>query len=512
MGFTFLSLRSNPSPSPHLRKLVHVFQPAFPQNPRLPHVSTRPPCLPGIFTVSASRPLLPRQLLFLRKPAFRTRASDSEPRPPDDRDGRVNGKIIIASAITIALAVLNRVLYKLALVPMKEYPFFMAQFTTFGYVAIYFSILYLRRHAGIVTKEMLRLPKSNFMSIGALEALGLAAGMSAGGPAIPLLSQVTDITELKLLETVTLADMVYFNAKGENIQVSSWLHVVDLVKLVTVCMFSNCSGSNDTQLLSQMEFLWPALMIASSAFQAAASIIKEFVFIDAEKQLEGKPLDIFVVNSFGSGFQAPVKSTSLNYNAFTNSSHHELCTLLVRLLMHQVGPAFLPDYVPGCLFAFPSDASPASHCHANSVNALFVFLLLPFLSNLKGIPFSELPSYIRSGAGCEGAPLLPLLYMFLNMAFNISVLYLVKISSAVVSSLAATLSVPISIYLLTLPLPYYTQGDSLGPYFALGAAILVSGRQVGGDLLAEHGTFEDLKVDMVGSPITFGRKLLVLVS
>jgi len=34
------------------------------------------------------------------------------------------------------------------------------------------------------------------------------------------------------------------------------------------------------------------------------------------------------------------------------------------------------------------------------VQALFVFLLLPFLSNLKGIPFASLPSYLKDGAGC----------------------------------------------------------------------------------------------------------------
>ncbi|WVZ20163.1 hypothetical protein V8G54_007485 [Vigna mungo] len=32
--------------------------------------------------------------------------------------------------------------------------------------------------------------------------------------------------------------------------------------------------------------------------------------------------------------------------------------------------------------------------------ALFVFLSLPLLSKLKGIPFAELPSYFKSGAGC----------------------------------------------------------------------------------------------------------------
>jgi hypothetical protein len=40
--------------------------------------------------------------------------------------------ITAAAAATVVLAVMNRVLYKLALVPMKDYPFFLAQVLTFG--------------------------------------------------------------------------------------------------------------------------------------------------------------------------------------------------------------------------------------------------------------------------------------------------------------------------------------------------------------------------------------------
>jgi hypothetical protein len=39
---------------------------------------------------------------------------------------------VAAAAATVVLAVMNRVLYTLALVPMKNYPFFLAQFATFG--------------------------------------------------------------------------------------------------------------------------------------------------------------------------------------------------------------------------------------------------------------------------------------------------------------------------------------------------------------------------------------------
>lgn len=36
-------------------------------------------------------------------------------------------------------------------------------------------------------------------------------------------------------------------------------------------------------------------------------------------------------------------------------------------------------------------------------------------------------------------------------------------------------AVPLSIYVLTLPLPYIPQGDGLSPFFIIGSAILVLG-------------------------------------
>ena len=46
---------------------------------------------------------------------------------------------------------------------------------------VYFSILYARYHAGIVTDEMLSMPKAPFLAVGLLEALAAATGMAAGG-------------------------------------------------------------------------------------------------------------------------------------------------------------------------------------------------------------------------------------------------------------------------------------------------------------------------------------------
>ncbi|KAJ4795783.1 CRT (chloroquine-resistance transporter)-like transporter 2 [Rhynchospora pubera] len=337
------------------------------------------------------------------------RASKREDGLPES----LGGGILVGSSLTVMLAVMNRVLYKLALVPLKNYPFFLAQITTFGYVAVYFTVLYLRYRSGIVTREMLALPKSRFAAIGFLEAIGVASGMASAamlpGPAIPILNQSFLVWQL-------VFSVLILGRKYSSNQILGCLLVTAGVIIAVA------SGSGGGQVMSQVELLWPALMIASAAFQSGASILKEFVFIDGAARLkQGKPPDIFFVNSFGSGFQA-----------------------------------------------------------------LFVFLLLPILSNLRGIPFSELPAYLKSGAGCflnfggslvdcRGAPLLPLLFIATNMAFNISLLNLVKMTSALVASLAATLAVPISIYVLSLPLPYLPHGTSLNTSFIIGSAILVLG-------------------------------------
>ncbi|KAL3619597.1 Protein clt2, chloroplastic [Castilleja foliolosa] len=277
-------------------------------------------------------------------------------------------------ATTLVLAVSTRVFQKLALVPMEEYPFFLAQFNSFAYVAIYFFLLRMRYHAGITTDEMLALPKSPFIAIGFLESISLLSAMYSTvvlpGPAIPVLYQTFLVWQL------VFSSLFLGRRYSLNQILGCSLVAAGVVVAVT-------SGGNNSRMLSGIKPLWPAMMIASSAFQAGASIIKESVFFDSKTRLKGKPLDIFVVSFFGSGFQA-----------------------------------------------------------------LFILLLMPILANMKGINISELPSYFKSGVacflnigastmGCDGAPLLPLLYISSNLLFNISILNLLKVSNAIVPSLAS---------------------------------------------------------------------------
>ncbi|KZV55805.1 crt1 [Dorcoceras hygrometricum] len=329
--------------------------------------------------------------------------------------------VIVWSAITLMLAVVNRVLHKLALVPMKEYPLFLAQINTFVFVAVYFPLLYLRYKGGLVTDEMLSIPKAPFIAMGFLESVSLVSGMYAGamlpGPVIPLLYQTFLIWQLVFFQNPLEEDL--------SLEPNCWVLSRSCgshscaYKILTY--FSCHSGSSKGPILAGMGILWPALMVLSSAFQAGASIVKESVFIDAATRLKGKLLDVFVVNCFGSATQA----------AFV------LLCLPILLNLKGITMSQLPMY-------FKSGAA--------------CFL------NIGG-----------NMTGCAGAPMLPLLFIISSVLFNISVLNLLKFSDAIVASLAVRASVPIAIYALSLPLPYLPQVESLSPFFHLGSMILVVG-------------------------------------
>lgn len=84
-------------------------------------------------------------------------------------------------------------------------------------------------------------------------------------------------------------------------------------------------------------------------------------------------VDIFVVNSFGSGFQVGNTLGVVVYRVFEDV-----------VVMASISPSFRSLCLPVDLL----------------LQALFVLLLLPFLSNLRGIPFHQLPACMKEAAGC----------------------------------------------------------------------------------------------------------------
>ncbi len=164
----------------------------------------------------------------------------------------------------------------------------------------------------------------------------------------------------------------------------------------------------------QIDPRYAALLVMSFAFPSLAVIIKERVFKSAEVALGGQKLDVLVVNSLGSSAQVRPRAGAAALVLLPGGAAHRCCPL-------------------GASLACPTASAPAP-----SSQAVFVLLLLPITTALRGIPLHTLPDYLAQGArcftglspscgaDCSGAPLLPVAYVVANIAFNIAALNLLR--------------------------------------------------------------------------------------
>ncbi|CAI0541320.1 unnamed protein product [Linum tenue] len=397
-------------------------------------------------------------------------------------------EVAIAAAATVVLGVGNRLLYKLALVPLKHYPFFLAQLATVGYVLVYFTILHFRHRAGIVSNEMLSLPKGPFILVGILEALGAATGMAAAGryhsnlewKTLRLLFfSVNSLTSFLNQQTfLEHRFQLYLSERTKSSTEKTPL----LVKFVLVSGNITALGGLDTNLnLLSRSVIKSLLAILTITCSADLPCVADFyVSCLPWKEIQNQS----ITRVFPCCYWCHYNCSQFSSCCSGSSAGHSLkeagifwSLLMILSFLFQAADTVLKG---GSVDIFVVNS------FGSAYQALFICLLVPFMSKLWGIPFSQLPSYLKDGAacflnigslssGCEGAPLLPLLFIIVNMGFNISLLHLLKISSAVVSSLASTFSVPISVFMFTLPLPYIGVASTLPKGFVGGAIILVLG-------------------------------------
>jgi drug/metabolite transporter (DMT)-like permease len=200
-------------------------------------------------------------------------------------------------AAVVVTGVANRVLYKLALVPLGNHTFFLAQLQTFGYCVFYFVVLGSRRRAGLVPPAQLAFPRQMvgvFAAIGLVEALSaLLSFMAAArlpGVVLPLLSQSV------LVWQVALGYLVLRRRLGA-VQLCGVAAVVGGVALAA------WPAAPASSPLAGADPRYAAVFVLATVFPAVDTILKERVFRSARASLK-QELDLFVVNSWGSVAQA----------------------------------------------------------------------------------------------------------------------------------------------------------------------------------------------------------------
>lgn len=100
---------------------------------------------------------------------------------------------MLRTSVVLSLGVSNRVLQKLALVPLNDFVLALSLLLSLAYLVVYGVVLFARVRSGVVTPAMLRTPKTPFLAMGALETAGQVMGLFAAarlpGPLLPVLAQ-----------------------------------------------------------------------------------------------------------------------------------------------------------------------------------------------------------------------------------------------------------------------------------------------------------------------------------
>ncbi|CAJ1450032.1 unnamed protein product [Effrenium voratum] len=310
----------------------------------------------------------------------------------------------VLTLVAALLATANRVLYKVALVPLGNYVFFLAQFTTFGYVFAYWSALLFNRSRGAISDKQVLFARSRwrtFASIGALEAgsvlLGMLGAKALPGAILPVLGQLFLVFQMSF-STALL---------GRRYSLSE-------LAGCACCVSGVLTASTGSHLaLEGFEFTPALLFVTSLGLPALGSVLKERLFADARRQCE-EELNVFVVNTLGSSCQATC-----------------------------------------------------------------VLLLLPLLASLQGVGASpkDIAAYLTAGAKAfVSAPLWPCLYLGLNLCFNVSILVLLRTTSAVSVSLSVAMAVPMTaLVFASCDVPLLGRGQPLDRSFGLGLVLILGG-------------------------------------
>ncbi|KAK9808081.1 hypothetical protein WJX73_003833 [Symbiochloris irregularis] len=316
------------------------------------------------------------------------------------------------SAAVVITGILNRIFYKMTLQPMRNYVIVLAQFQTFIYTVVYFSILFLKYKSGKVTKaEITNNNKRCLLAIGFTEAAALILGLMGAamlpGVILPLLQQsylLWQILVNKLLLGKGLRPVEYLGASmvGAGVCFSAW---------------PSKSGS----AFAKASPVGITLFTVSLFLLVFDTLAKEQVFDEGEERHK-RPLDVFVVNSFGSAYQAIFVALLLPFYAAFKG----------------IGLKQLPHY------------------------------LMQGLRALMGMQ----PA---CGTDCSASPQLAATYILMNLCYNVSVLSLLRTAGNVPMSLASSVLIPLTIWAFTWPWPYLDPTPALGTHFLIGASIMMSG-------------------------------------
>jgi len=303
--------------------------------------------------------------------------------------------LMVYVVLYVSSGVVNSIFLKKVMNSFQNYPFFLNQLTNYGYIPIFgVVVLYEVLFTKLVTKEMRVFPWWKFLIMGALDAVCgyfvVIGGIDTSGPMQQLLNQA--------IIPVTMVG-AFFILKERY----SWIQVVGSLLIVGGVVTSLLPSLLNKQDNTGNVFFWNMFYLCQVIPFAASNVYKDIAFKAVDMDVWYLQFwDVFWQSVFGT-MLFPINTilpppANVSWQQIPGNMHSGLLCLMGN---NQI----VPD-------------GTATSC--------------------------DLPHATQPCDACENSWFILLIYMAINVAYNVFILLVIKYGSATVLSIAQTVRLPLT--------------------------------------------------------------------
>ncbi|KAM9965942.1 hypothetical protein ACTFIR_006125 [Dictyostelium discoideum] len=337
--------------------------------------------------------------------------------------------ILIYVVLYVTSGVINSVLLKKVMNKFTNYAFFLSQLTNFGYVPIFGAVTaYKIFFTKDIPQETRDFPTRKFAIMGALDAITgffvVIGGVSTSGPLQQLLNQA-------IIPFTMIASFIFLKERYSLIQLGGALVIIGGV--VTSLVPSLIGGSS-----SGNKPFWNFFYLLSVIPGALSNVYKDI------------------------GFQA-VADMDVWYLQYWDSLYQSIFGLFLFPVNNWLPPPATVKFAQ--ILPFMKEGA---ECLAgiNSIIPSYINGTSSFTAN----SCTYAPTATVTCDDCHNAWIVIILYMTINIIYNIFILLVLKHAGATVYSIANTLRLPLTNIVFSI---HFIMGSAVSPFSGLSVAGLV---------------------------------------
>lgn len=301
--------------------------------------------------------------------------------------------LLLYVVLYVSSGVINSLFLRKVMTAFQNYPFFLNQVTNYGYIPIFGGVVvYQLLFTKLVTKEMRIFPTWKFLIMGALDAVCgyfvVIGGIYTSGPMQQLLNQA--------IIPVTMVG-AFFILKERY----AWVQVVGALVIVGGVVVSLLPALTNKQGNSGNDFFWNMFYLINILPFAASNVYKDIAF-------KAVDMDVWYLQFWDVFYQSIIGTLLFPINMALPPPQ--------KVVFDQIG----------------SNLKDGGECLIGHN------LITPENSDCAG------PHPYQPCDECTNAWVLLIIYMAINVAYNVFILLVIKYGSATILSIAQTIRLPLT--------------------------------------------------------------------